>query len=307
MALLTSYRDANDQALLDGSVCAFGVFDGVHLGHRHLIAETLAEARLRQKPCYILTFSEDPDEIFAPVRLKKLMSNEDRLQTLAAFELDGVIVLPFDRIIASLSPDDFLDQYLGPATPSLFSMGSNGRFGAGARGTIEDLRRWGEDHGMEVASFELLSYGGEPVTSTRIRQCLASGQVEEATLLLDEPYHLSGVVRHGRGQGRSFGFRTANLEVSPQLLAVGDGVYGGYAWIEDKRYRAAISVGLPPSFQGSAHANLEAHILDFSGDLYGRTLRLEFRHWLRPMMSFPNQKVLVDTVLGNIAWVRENL
>ncbi len=169
------------------------------------------------------------------------------------------------------------------------------------------MMQWGEAHGMGVEGHGLLELDGAPVTATRIRRALAQGHVEEAARWLGAPYSLEAIVETGRGEGRDFGIRTANLSIPERLLAVGEGVYGCYAIVEGKRYKAAVSVGVTPTFQQLSHANVEAHLLDFEGDLYGKPLILEFIAWLRPMREFQSQEELITTITSNIDWVRENL
>ena len=158
---------------------------------------------------------------------------------------------------------------------------------------------WGAERGMEVHGHELLSEGGRPVTATRIRGLLSEGRAREAADLLGRPYELSGLVRPGRGEGRDFGFATANLEVPPELLAIGEGVYA--------RYKAAVNVGVPATFADTAKENIEVHLLDFDEDIYGQDIEVEFIEWLRPMRAFESTDELIATVQSNIAWVRENL
>lgn len=288
-----------------GSVCAFGVFDGVHKGHRYLLERACADAREQGAPFIVLTFDIDPDERFHPDRLKKLLSNEDRLALLESF-CDEVAVIPFTESFAALSPERFLDTMFCIGSPCSLHVGNDIRFGARAQGTIDDLLVWGEPHGMNVRAHELLSLDGRPVTATRIRLLLEQGKIEQANELLGYRYALRAPVLAGRGEGASMGFRTANLVVPDLLRVLGDGVYAAYASVEGKRYKAAVSVGVAPTFE-NARATVEAHLLDFDGDLYGKEIVLQFVNWLRPMRKFDSIEELIATVQGNIEWVRTNL
>ena len=291
---------------LAGSVCAFGVFDGVHAGHQFLLDCARRQAQERGAAFAILTFDTDPDERFHPARLKKLMSNEARLQKLAALS-DAVVVLPFTREFSSLSPIEFLDETLGGNVPLALHVGCDIRFGAKAQGTVDDLSLWGSAHGMEVRAHKLFETEGAAVTATRIRLLLEKGEIEEANKLLGYPYSLVGRVLAGRGEGANMGFRTANLIVEDQLRVLGDGVYAAYATVGEVRYKAAVNVGVAATFAATATATCEAHLLDFEGNLYGETLTLEFVHWLRPMKKFDSLDELIATVNDNISWVRANL
>lgn len=308
MATVISRADKTfDPAVLQGASVAFGVFDGVHEGHRFIIGEAANTAREEGAPSAVITFDIDPDEMFHPDRLKKLMTNEARIRKLAELDVDAVVVLPFSREFAAQSPDDFLESCFGGAVPSHIHIGSDFHFGARAAGSVEDLRAWGAEYGMVVHGHELLSEGGVPVTATRIRGLLGEGNVREATDLLGRPYALTGTVCPGRGEGTDFGFATANLEVEPMMLAIGEGVYACYATVGDERYKAAVNIGVPATFADRSQCNVEVHILDFDQDIYGQPIEVEFIEWLRPMRTFANTDELIATVMGNITWVRENL
>ena len=308
MAAVISRNDPSfDEALLDRASVAFGVFDGVHEGHRFIIGEAVNTAREEGRPSAIITFDIDPDEVFAADRLKKLMTNETRIAKLAELDADAVVVLPFSREFAAQSPEDFLNACFGGGVPSHIHIGSDFHFGRKAAGNVESLRAWGAERGMEVHGHELVAEGGRPVTATRIRGLLSEGRAREAADLLGRPYTLEGTVRPGRGEGRDFGFATANLEVPPELLAIGEGVYACYAVVDGVRYKAAVNVGIPATFADTAKENIEAHILDFDQDIYGQPIEVEFVEWLRPMRVFESTDELIATVQSNLAWVRENL
>lgn len=296
-----------DRGFFEGTSCAFGVFDGVHQGHRFLLDCAQQTARENGGKSVALTFDIDPDEVFHPERLKKLMTNEERLAMLAETGVDAVVVLPFTAEFAASSPDDFLVQTFDGTVPSFLHVGYDFKFGARAAGTVRDLDTWGDSGGTQVRAHSLKSEDGAPITATRIRLLLAEGDIEEANRLLGRPYFMTGVVEPGRGEGADLGFRTANLVVSDQMRPLGDGVYAAWAVIDGERYRAAVNVGVAATFADRATATCEVHVLDFDGDLYGKPIKVEFLHWLRPMKKFDDLDELVATVKGNIAWVRENL
>lgn len=303
------YRNdsAFEEGLLDGASVAFGVFDGVHEGHRFIIGEAVNSAREEGLKSAVITFDIDPDELFRPDELKKLMTNEERLAKLAELSVDAVVVLPFSREFASQSPEDFLEACFGASAPRHIHIGSDFHFGNKAAGNVDDLRRWGAERAMEVHGHELLAEHGRPVSATRIRGLLGEGKVAEANELLGHPYALTGTVRAGRGEGTDFGFATANLEIDPLMKAIGDGVYAAYAIVDGERYKAAVNVGVPATFADRSTANIEAHILDFNRDIYGQPVEVQFIEWLRPMRPFDSTEELIATVKGNIQWVRDNL
>ena len=297
--------DAPDD-LFAGASCAFGVFDGVHRGHRFLLDRAREQARRLGGRFVVITFDIDPDERFHPERLKKLMSNEARIAELSELA-DAVAILPFTAELAGSSPDVFLNATFESSVPAAVHVGCDLRFGARAAGTVADLRRWGGAHGMEVRSHELFEMEGAPITATRIRLLLEDGRIEDANRLLGRRYSLRGTVLAGRGEGADMGFRTANLVVPDILRVLGDGVYAAYALVGGARYKAAVNVGVAASFADRATATCEAHLLDFEGDLYGEEVELEFAAWLRPMRKFDDIDELIATVMGNIQWVRDNL
>lgn len=307
MAKVFSADEARSRGLLAGAACSFGVFDGVHRGHTYVIERALEDARASKVRCVILTFSIDPDELFRGDKLLKLMSNDARIEALARFDVDAVVVFPFTREFASQDPEAFLSSAFEGGAPSSLHVGRDFRFGSKASGGMAELEQWGSRMGMSVFGYDLFEEGGEPITSTRIRALLSAGKIEEANALLGHRYAVCAEVQKGRGEGGDFGFKTANLHVPASLHVLGEGVYAAYAYVDGVRYKAAVSNGVSPTFAEGARANVECHILDFEGVLYGRSITVEFAHWLRPMMAFPSIDELVSTVMGNISWVRENL
>ncbi len=307
MAEIYEVGEGFDRSRFSGVSCAFGVFDGVHEGHRYLLGQACKTARAAGGPSIALTFDKDPDELFHAERLKKLMTNERRIRMLGETGVDAVVILPFTRAFASLDPLSFLERTFDGTPPAFLHVGSDFRFGAKAAGGVLELEGWGRTSGMQVVAHDLKAADGCPITATRIRLLLVDGKVEEAARLLGRPYEVSGTVEPGRGEGRAFGFKTANLRIPDQLRAVGDGVYAAWAEVGGARYKAAVNVGVPATFADASTATCEVHLLDFDGDLYGQSITVEFRHWLRPMRKFDDVGKLVSTVKSNIAWVRENL
>lgn len=296
-----------DHSFFSGASCAFGVFDGVHKGHQFLLSCAQRSAEASGGKSIALTFDIDPDEMFHADRLKKVMSNEDRIATLAASGVDAVVILPFTKEFASLDPQIFLERTFNGCVPESLHIGSDFRFGIRAVGTVSELEEWGRRLGTTIHAHDLEFIGGQPVSSTRIRQLLANTEIEEANKLLGRPYFIRSQVLPGRGEGKDLGFRTANLKLAPLMQTLGDGTYAAYVEVAGVRYKAAVSVGVSPVFEKQTDATCEAHILDFTGDLYGETIKVEFVHFLRPMIAFESVEELSQTVKSNIAWVQNNL
>lgn len=290
-------------------VCAIGVFDGVHMGHRFLIERMVADATRRQVPSVVVTFDHDPEEILdGPDAFEKILSDADRIHMLAdELGVDYVCVLPFDEKMAALQPDEFLYKVIGVmAAPAAIHVGCDFAFGYHASGHVKDIERWSDDNGCDCVAYALYCLAGAPVTSTRIRSMLAEGKVCEASMLLGHDHLLRGKVGYGRAQGRMFGFPTANVETDESYAQVQDGVYGGYVHVGGVSYPAAISVGTPPTFP-DAPGHLECHLIGFEGDLYGDEIEVVFVVRLRDMMDFETDTELISTVNANIEWVRTHL
>jgi len=286
-------------------VCAIGVFDGVHQGHRFLIDKTIEQARHLQLPAIAITFDRDPDELFVrPGALRKLLSNEDRISLLAQSGVDAVCVIPFERELSRLDPQSFLDVVIAKhGSPRGIHIGSDFRFGHKAAGTTEDLTLWASAHNCEVFPHNLYTDAGSSVTSTRIRNALQAGDLALANKLLMRPHYIWATVVKGRSAGRNLGFPTANLRPDDYLIPPADGVYVSAVIIEGRLYRAATSVGVPSTFTHTS-PTIEAHILDFDDDLYGLRLQIFFFELLRPMISFSTVDELQKTVFHNIEQTR---
>lgn len=305
-------------------VCVIGVFDGVHLGHQELLQRAARDAAERGDKLAVLTFTPDPADVLSgPTPSSKLLSDEGRVNAMLAFDGDAdcpdassVVCVDFDREFASLTWVEFAGEALGLIFGDEFEdyleavfVGSDFRFGAHGEGDLELLRRVGDIRGFDVTGVELLEQGGAPVTATRIRGLVHAGRVEEAAGLLGRPHMVVGRVEHGRGEGASFGFPTANIVCEPSACVPEQGVYAGFVTIADKdgahsAYPAAINVGLPPSFEGEAPEGtlLEANLIGFDGDLYGSKACVSFVRWLRDSRPFATLEELERTVLGNIDW-----
>ena len=297
-------------ANLGDAVFVIGVFDGMHIGHRAIFAQAREQARELGVPLVAVTFERDPDEIFRAddSSFGKLLSNEDRLAMVAEQAEGGVLALPASPELFSMLPMDFLDFLGSVAHPRAIFTGSDFRFGCKASGTVDDLGRWALTQDCAYVACELIEEDGEVISATRIRNELREGAVAQAKRLLAGRQHdIVGTIVHGRGAGDGFGFATANLDLANcETMLPREGVYGAYGIVDGVRYAAAVNVGVARSF-AEATAPVEAHLLDFDGDLYGKEIRIEFEEWLRGPRVFETKEELIETVMGNITWVREHL
>jgi riboflavin kinase/FMN adenylyltransferase len=304
-------RDLGGSRLEGGGVrraVALGTFDGVHVGHRALIAEVIEQARAHDARACVATFDPMPLEVLrptaAPLRLSTL---DQRAELIAEQQPDELLIVRFDARIAALAPEEFVEQTLVEAMGAVWVVvGENFRFGRGAIGDAALLASLGETHGFGVSAVPLQRVDGERVSSSWIRELVSKGEVDHAARLLGRDPWLEGVVERGDARGRELGVPTANLALERTSVRPARGVYAGMAVLEDgRRIPAAISVGWNPTFGEGRPLTVEAHLLDFSGDLYDQRLRLEFRRFLRHELRFESVDELIAQMRLDIEQTRE--
>ena len=293
------------------AVAVIGAFDGLHRGHRLLVDAACSEARSHAMPCVAITFDPDPASRPGggePMTGLRLMHCHERIRGLLALGADAVIAYQFDHQLARTAPAEFVKSVLWPlVNPLSIHVGSNFRFGRDGIGDVELLRRIGECMGFAVHDHELVQSGGEVVSATRIRHLLKQARLEEAQHLLCRCHYVSGHVEHGRGEGTSFGFPTANVRFDVQDCVPQAGVYAGAVVCEERMWPAAINVGAPSTFMTQDNTLLEANLLGFDGDLYNKHVDVLFHAWLRGERTFESVEELEQTVRANIAWVGRNI
>lgn len=287
---------------------AVGVFDGLHRGHEALVARAVARAAGRR--CVALSFDPHPDivlakEFHAQPPLTPIPEKQERLAALGA-ELH---VLPFTRELAALSPEAFVDAHLvGPFAPAWLVVGEDFALGRGRAGNVERLRAIGRQRGFEVEAVPLLSEHGEPITSSRIRERLAAGDVTDAARLLGRRFSLSGRVVRGDGLGRKLGWPTANLRLHDEKCLPSLGIYAVWARVDGSGdwLPGAMSVGVRPTFGGQA-VTLEVHLIDWDGDLYGHEVEVQFVEWLRAELKFEGPEALIEAIQADVTQARQRL
>ena len=286
-------RDFAAGEALRGASVAIGNFDGVHRGHKAVIAAALARGRALGKPSAALTFEPHPRAFFNPNEpLFRLTPEAAKLRLLAAAGLDGAIVLTFNAELAKLSAQDFVERILvGRFAISSAAIGFNFHFGANRTGSPEFLQAQGRQHGFAVDIVPPLLDGGRPVSSGPIRAALEAGRVDDAAEFLGYPWFVSGTVIHGDKRGRELGFPTANLRLDP-ACALRHGIYAVRAAVAGRRYDGVASFGRRPMFDLGT-VLLEIFLFDFSGDLYGAEIDVAFIAWLREEAVFGSAKELV--------------
>lgn len=293
-------------AHLGPSAVTIGKFDGVHLGHRGVLAQLTSLASDRGLAPVVVTFDRHPLSLLRPEACPEaLVSNDQRADLLGETDVAATLVLEFTRELADLEPAEFVRQVLVDALDAkLVLVGADFRFGHRGAGTIETLRDLGATHGFEVVLLEDVQVAGERVSSTKIRQHLAAGEVRAAAALLGRLPRVRSTVVHGDAIGREIGFPTANLDPAMEGFLPADGVYAAWAWVDGVRYGAAVSIGNNPTFDGVPARRTEAHLLDTSLDAYGKTIELEFVDYIRPMVKFDGLDALVAALTADVVRIR---
>ena len=289
---------------------AVGNFDGVHRGHQALVALAVRDARAAGGTSVVLTFDPHPSRVLSPDRAPaSLMTLDQKAEILASLGVDRLAVLPFTVELSRREPDDFAREVLQQALGArVVVVGSSFRFGRGRSGDLATLRRFGDAMGFRVHGLRPVIARGGPISSTRIREALARGAVDAAQDFLGRRFFVDGVVVRGEGRGRRIGLPTANLDVVNETVP-GGGVYACWCRIEGAQAAArpaAVNIGRRPTFGGGL-TTVEAHVLDFDGDLYGRMLRLEFEDRLREERAFPGPEALVAQIRSDIDAARRVL
>lgn len=274
---------------------ALGMFDGVHMGHRALLSRTVQIAAAQGWESVVYTFSNHPRSLFG--RDDKLLSTErERRAAMEQLGLMRIEMEHFDRELAMHSPAAFIDMLLERYAAREFVVGFNYTFGQGSQGTPETLRALGDAHGFLVHVLPPVLYAGAPVSSTRIRQLIETGEMEPANAMLCAPYALTGTVVRNRRIGTGIGFPTANIEPPADKVLPCTGVYVSTARLDGACYQAVTNVGNNPTVHGN-RLTVETHLLDFHGDLYGREITAEFHKRLRGEIRYPD----LDSLAAQIA------
>ena len=278
---------------LRGAAIAIGNFDGVHRGHRAVIAKAMERAKAAQRPSAVLTFEPHPRSFFQPQEPSfRLNSEAAKLRLLAATGLNGAVVLTFDKALAKLTAEEFIDRILiDQLAVAGVVIGFNFHFGKERAGTPDFLKAQGAQRGFAVDVVPPFELDGRRVSSGAIRAALAAGRVTEAAELLGYPWFVTAQVVHGDKRGRELGYPTANLRLDPQC-ALQHGIYAVRVGIGGQRYDGVASFGRRPMFDTGA-VLLEVFLFDFSGDLYGAALDVAFIAWIRPELKFDSVDDLI--------------
>lgn len=293
-----------------GTSVAIGTFDGVHVGHRSLIARALDDSRRKGTVPTVVTWDRHPLQTLKPEHAPPLLTTAERkAELIESSSVELLCVLPFDSAFSKWPPERFVTDVLtrGLDARSVF-VGEGWRFGHKAAGDVELLADMGRAAGFYVEAIGLAEVEGQSVSSSRIREAVAMGDMDAARTLLGRPFDVDGIVVRGADRGAGLGFPTANLAIDPSLALPRRGIYAGRGRAEGDWYPAAIDVGVNPTFGGDPERNplrVEAFLLDFGGNLYGRSLRVEFWARLRDETKFTSVDELVAQMQDDVRRTRE--
>lgn len=289
-----------------GTVVAIGNFDGFHIGHRAVAASVIERAAALGARSAIITFDRHPMEWLRPDKAPcRLTTSEKKLELISRAGIDYACVLTFDARLSGQEPEHFVEDVIVKCLRAkAVVVGENFRFGHNRRGDLALLGAMGADLGFEADSLELVKVGGLAVSSTRIRHAVREGEIDWAAMALGRDHSIQGVVQTGDRRGRELGFPTANLIANSRTCIPANGVYAGWVLAKGTRYEAAINVGRRPTFGRDLQMVIEAHILDFEGDIYGEEIEVGFHAHVRGEYRFSGPNELAEQIKQDVAEVR---
>jgi riboflavin kinase / FMN adenylyltransferase len=292
-----------------GSWLTIGSFDGVHLGHQALLGEMVSGAHAEGLAAVVLTFHPHPAVVLNKRKsLTYLNSPEGKAGLLAGLGVDVVITHPFNLQVAKVSARDFIENLEQNLKIKRLCIGHDFALGRDRAGDLPALTELGKEFGFSINEVEAIKLDGEVVSSSRVRQALADGNVELAQRLMGRPYKLIGEVVHGDSRGKSLGFPTANMHVWSERALPKPGVYACRVIVEGENYSAVTNVGVRPTFENQPLLpQVEAYLLDFDGDLYRKTIHLSFIHRLRDEVRFNNVQALIEQMHQDVQVGRQYL
>lgn len=289
-----------------GVVVALGNFDGVHLGHQAVLRRAVQEASKLGARVVVATFDPHPRAVVGRGGPPKLLSTQEvRREALLRYGADEVRVIRFDPDLSRKSPREFVrDVLVGEMGAEAVVVGENFRFGYKAAGDVRDLEAFMQEAGGEAHAVPVRAAGGQgEISSTHVRALISEGEVEEAAALLGRPYVLRGQVIEGDRRGRTIGFPTANVLPDPAALVPATGVYAGSVRVGESEYVACTNIGVAPTF-ARQECRIEAHLLEFSGELYGEVIEVAFTHRIRGEKRFSGVEELKEQIQRDVEEAR---
>jgi len=274
-------------------VLTIGFFDGVHLGHQKIISDLVKEAKLRGIKSCVATLDRHPSKLFSHRPIPLLTSQDEKEEIMYQLGIDLVQIFPFTLEFASLSPYQFLRKLKQSLNFEQIIVGEDFVFGQGRKGNVNFLHQVENDFGYELVVIPSLKLKGEKISSSLLRQWLRKGEIEKVTRWMGRYPTILGEVIGGNRRGRSLGYPTANLRPHPQKLLPSPGVYAGKVKLMGKTYRTVINVGGRPTFKDFS-LGIEAHIFDFSKEIYGQSVRIELVSKIRDIQTFSSSLELIS-------------
>ena len=281
-----------------GCVASIGNFDGVHLGHQHVLGELADKAEEMKLPAVVITFEPQPQEFFSSDRCPgRLTRFREKMKALRRLAVDRVFALHFSKALATMEPEEFIQQVLVDGLGVRYLVvGDDFRFGQKRRGNFEMLQQAGVEHGFQVVNMHTFQIAGERVSSTRIRKVLSEGDLDHVEILLGRPYRMCGRVAHGHKRGRQIGFPTANIHLHRKVSPI-EGVFAVEMFgIDGEPVSGVANVGTRPTVNGT-RTILEVHLFNFSGDIYGSHVSVDFLKKIRNEQKYDSFELLKEQIL----------
>ena len=295
---------ANELQPAGRKVCeAIGFFDGVHLGHQQIIRQTIVDARQHEGISVVVTFDQHPNTVVAPGRIPPLIySLPKKLRVIESLGVDALLLIHFDKAFSEKTAEQFIRELVdGFDRIRSICVGSNFKFGHKREGNVSLLKKLGEQFNFTVHGMAAVALDGQPVSSTRIRDAIRAGDLDAASQMLGRAYSLSGKVIEGDKLGHKLGFPTANLDATGLVLPP-SGVYAIHANVDGKTFRSVLNIGYRPTLrEPNPTLHVEAHLLDFNGDLYGKEMEITFVEKLRDEQKFSSMEELKKQITSDVA------
>ena len=287
-------------------IAAIGAFDGFHKGHRELFSRAREMAAQRQDSWGVITFSPHPQSFLNGKTFMMLFTEKEKDFIASKLGIPELVRLPFTRALAELSPEEFIECLEERYFLQGVVIGEDFRFGKGRSGDARRMELLASQKGWEVAVVPPVVVGENKVSSSFIRTMVLAGDVVDAAELLGYPFFLSGRVVHGEGRGRELGIPTANLCMPLEKVVPERGVYSGAVLSDSRLFSAAVNVGYNPTFEGQRALRVEAHLLDYEGDIYNKEIEIFFFRRIRNEMRFPDVKELISRIKTDLAETRND-
>ena len=284
-------------------VVALGYFDSVHRGHQKVIKTAVKQAKLTGAKTVVFTFKGDLKGVIAGCEDKVVFTPEERAVFIKDIGADEIYFAPVTESFLSMDKTEFLDFINGKFNIIGYVSGSDYRFGKGGQGSVSDVIKYAKEKGQFVVTAETLTENGEKISTTLIKKCLSDGNIVKANNLLGRAYSVSGTVFKDRKVGRKLGFPTVNIKIVKDKHPLKDGVYFGSIELDKKRYKTLINYGARPTYSLSEKL-IEAHILDYSGELYGKNITICFSGFLREIIKFSDENGLRTQLLADLDKIR---